>query len=440
MNATDLMSNPWALLALPAAMYVALAAAVARRQSWTGEIKLAVAGTGVVLVSVWLISFSALMAFFLAAYVDEPLNALGPVAVDGEMAVGTVVWIAVGQSGVRLAEVRSGRDALAWLLSPRPYVALLVAFSAALSSVANAVHPLTAAAQYHLPPPWSYAASAVPGVVMFAVIHQLVILFRVLRSEPGQTQDRLVEVVDVRPAELPAAGADLTELRSELRSLTERLGMAALAAGMETASTTGQDREGDQASAPESAVVPPPAATAQLTAVMTGGTAEGDHQAAGVPAAANSHDPAMVPVVPRPPAGPVTAHQSVMPATVVLAADRPADGRPGGHEGAAAPAAVRSAADPAALDHAAGHGGGRQPVAAMTAEEAKAAAVRLVRQGRRSGRSVTASDVQRVTGRKARQARRLLAQAVAAVEESPARRPRVLTGQAAAPAAAAREA
>lgn len=183
MTIAALTSNPWALLTLPAGMYLALAVAVARRQSWSGEIKLAVAGTGVVLVAVWLMSFAALMAFFSAAYVDRPLNALGPVAVDGEMAVGTVVWIAVGQAGIRLAELQSWRDAVRWLLSPRPYVALLVALSAGLSSVANAVHPLTSTAGYHLPAPWSYGASAVPGLVMFAVIHQLVILFRMLRQD-----------------------------------------------------------------------------------------------------------------------------------------------------------------------------------------------------------------------------------------------------------------
>lgn len=183
MSLREIAANPWALLALPVALYVVLAVAVARRQSWSSEIKLAVAGTGVVLIAVWMMSFDALMAFFGAAYVTPPLNALGPVAVDGEMAVGTVVWIAVGSAGVRLAELGSWRDAVRWLLSPRPYVALLVGLSAALSSVANAVHPLTSAAGYHLPAPWSYGASAVPGVVMFAVIHQLVILFRVLRSE-----------------------------------------------------------------------------------------------------------------------------------------------------------------------------------------------------------------------------------------------------------------
>jgi uncharacterized protein DUF2637 len=73
----------------------------------------------------------------------------------------------------------------------------------------------------------------------------------------------------------------------------------------------------------------------------------------------------------------------------------------------------------------------RDPLAEMTAEEAKAAVARLVRQARRAGRPVTAADVQRVTGRKARQARRLLAQAVAAVsDDTPASRPRVLTSQA----------
>src|SRR5437016_12138152 len=100
------VNTPWALLALPSALYVVLAVAVARRQSWPGEVKLAVAGTGVVLIAVWMMSFAALMAFFRAAAVEVPLNALGPIAVDGEMAVGTVTWIAVG-STMALADVQS---------------------------------------------------------------------------------------------------------------------------------------------------------------------------------------------------------------------------------------------------------------------------------------------------------------------------------------------
>jgi hypothetical protein len=83
----------------------------------------------------------------------------------------------------------------------------------------------------------------------------------------------------------------------------------------------------------------------------------------------------------------------------------------------------------------------RDPLADMTAEEARVAVVRLVRQARRGGRPVTAGDVQRVTGRKARQARRLLAQAVASVsDDTPASRPRATTIQAAAAGAAAKEA
>jgi hypothetical protein len=52
----------------------------------------------------------------------------------------------------------------------------------------------------------------------------------------------------------------------------------------------------------------------------------------------------------------------------------------------------------------------------MTATEARQAAIRLVRRGRASGREVTAQDVQRVTGRGARQARRLLTAALADVD------------------------
>jgi hypothetical protein len=60
----------------------------------------------------------------------------------------------------------------------------------------------------------------------------------------------------------------------------------------------------------------------------------------------------------------------------------------------------------------------------MTATEARQAAVRLVRRGRASGREVTAQDVQRVTGRGTRQARRLLTAALTDVDG--ATRPRVV--------------
>jgi hypothetical protein len=48
----------------------------------------------------------------------------------------------------------------------------------------------------------------------------------------------------------------------------------------------------------------------------------------------------------------------------------------------------------------------------MTAAEARRATVRLVRQARAAGKTVSTEDVQRTTGRSARQARRLLALAV----------------------------
>jgi hypothetical protein len=201
-NVPSLAYTPWALLVLPAALYIGLAVAVARKRNWPAEIKLAVAGTGIVLVSTWLISFAALMAFFGAAYIEAPLNALGPVAVDGEMAVGTIVWITVGQGGVQLADVASWRDMFRWLLSPRPYVALLVGAAAALSSVANAAHPYTV--RHHWPEPWSYAVSAVFGVLMFAVIHQLVLLFRVLNPAP-----QVVPQPDPEPPLPPLTRADL---------------------------------------------------------------------------------------------------------------------------------------------------------------------------------------------------------------------------------------
>jgi len=61
----------------------------------------------------------------------------------------------------------------------------------------------------------------------------------------------------------------------------------------------------------------------------------------------------------------------------------------------------------------------------MSASEARQAVARLVRRGRAMGRAVTVPDVQRVTGRGDRQARRLLAGALADVDAETSR-PRVV--------------
>ena len=69
---------------------------------------------------------------------------------------------------------------------------------------------------------------------------------------------------------------------------------------------------------------------------------------------------------------------------------------------------------------------------AMTAAEARRAVIDLVRQRRQSGRTVAAADVQRVTGRGPRQARRLLLVATEEVDRSDtvAPRPRVVEADA----------
>jgi hypothetical protein len=169
---------------------------------------------------------------------------------------------------------------------------------------------------------------------------------------------------------------------------------------------------------------------------------------------ADGRRPAEPPAVERPSDG-----QDDGPAVVGEAVtDRPVDGRPGGHEGdrnVAAPAVTGGPVSRPMDDHPddrmcdrvavtnvtaratarrprTGRDDDREVAMEMTAEEARAAAVRLVRQARRGSRQVTAADVQRVTGRQARQSRRLLAQAMAAVaDEATARRPRVLAGTAA---------
>ncbi len=115
---------------------------------------------------------------------------------------------------------------------------------------------------------------------------------------------------------------------------------------------------------------PPPVeqATGPVTGAMAAEGDLGDRAAAAPAGSANGHDPTLAGVVERTSAG---------------EADGPADGQ--------------------------------KVTAAMTAQEARTAAVRLVRRASSSGRTVTTADVQRLTGRKARQARRLLAQATAAI-------------------------
>jgi Protein of unknown function (DUF2637) len=69
----------------------------------------------------------------------------------------------------------------------------------------------------------------------------------------------------------------------------------------------------------------------------------------------------------------------------------------------------------------------RDVTATMTATEARQAVIRLVRRGRAAGREVTTQDVQRVTGRAARQARRLLTAAETEVDAGDqTRRPPIL--------------
>ena len=72
------------------------------------------------------------------------------------------------------------------------------------------------------------------------------------------------------------------------------------------------------------------------------------------------------------------------------------------------------------------NGGGHvlDMTSAMTAADARRAVIDLVRQRRQSGRPVAAADVQRVTGRGARQARRLLVVATEEVDRSDAVTPR----------------
>jgi Protein of unknown function (DUF2637) len=97
------------------------------------------------------------------------------------------------------------------------------------------------------------------------------------------------------------------------------------------------------------------------------------------------------------------------------------DEPPGGHD--RSPAVTMTTTEPCST-------GGRDVTGVMTAAEARQAVVRLVRRSRAAGREVTTREVQRVTGRAARQARRLLTAALAEVEAGDRlRRPRVLSDE-----------
>jgi hypothetical protein len=106
---------------------------------------------------------------------------------------------------------------------------------------------------------------------------------------------------------------------------------------------------------------------------------------------------------------------------------RPASAAAGNHDQERRPAAWWWPSADRAHRHDSHHGGAVPPIAqpptdgvapghsrgpALTAAEARRATVRLVRRARAAGQEVSTEDVQRTTGRSARQARRLLALAV----------------------------
>jgi hypothetical protein len=99
---------------------------------------------------------------------------------------------------------------------------------------------------------------------------------------------------------------------------------------------------------------------------------------------------------------PVTAPGPTWPAI-----EKPA-AIPGHGHAMAAPMAIAPPTD--------GRDRGRSVTAPMAATAAMQTAVRLVQRGRASGREVTTAEMQRATGRSARQARRLLAAALAEVD------------------------
>lgn len=196
----------------------------------------------------------------------------------------------------------------------------------------------------------------------------------------------------------------------------------------EPVTTLARERSSPQASAAGSVPVP-------MTAVTTAG---GDRQRA-APAATQTghgrsrsgHEPDKGSVIEKSAGGHDGDRERDPSLTGGWPGDDPQPGHVGVQEDDRDPATVRPSGD---------RGEDRDEVTAMTAEEARLAVLRLVRRSRRSGRPVTAAEVERVTGRGPRQARRLLKQATAEADpDSRARRPRVL-GNSAAPAAAVQEA
>jgi Protein of unknown function (DUF2637) len=99
-----------------------------------------------------------------------------------------------------------------------------------------------------------------------------------------------------------------------------------------------------------------------------------------------------------------------------IAAAQPGAGRDHGHVLPAWPDIVDTSEAVAEWPAMAGHpnGHGRTPGTAMSAQEAREAVTQLVRHRRAIGRGITVAEVQQVTGRSERHARRLLAVALAA--------------------------
>jgi hypothetical protein len=129
--------------------------------AWPANVRLAVGGTGGVMLACWTVSFDAIVAGAQAASIPFLFALLCPVIVDGEMAIGTLALVSIARTVKRRTRI---------------YLGCLILASVAVSMAANMAGPYTRT--HLLPAPWSYFAAGVPSLWIALIVHQLVILWR----------------------------------------------------------------------------------------------------------------------------------------------------------------------------------------------------------------------------------------------------------------------
>lgn len=133
---------------------------------WPTSYRVALVGSCAVLATCWAVSFDAIVVGALSVGIPWPLVLTCPFIVDGQMAIGTVVLIAIARRVKRRTRV---------------YLGGLIALSVLVSATANAASPYTrtlVSAGDSLPEPWLYLVAVIPSLWIALLIHQLVILWR----------------------------------------------------------------------------------------------------------------------------------------------------------------------------------------------------------------------------------------------------------------------